>query len=231
MTDEELKKAMGFGAATTPQMPKAPTATTQGMQPIGAPGTPTGFGEVMQPRQRVDEIAADMMKSDSPLMRQAETRGLQAANRRGLLNSSIAVGEAQRAQLDAVVPMASAEADFRNRDVDRAFQADQAQRDRDQQTTLAKFDADTRERLQAIDIASRERLAAMDLDANMRRSAEGMISNILSLEQNMLANILQSPNLGKNQRANQIQAAEERMRMQMLLVEDLFGVNVDRLIA
>lgn len=240
--NKELKKAMGFGGATAPQLPNAPSATGQGMRPIGTPGTPTGFGDVTQPRARVDEIAADMMKSDSPLMRQAETRGLQQANRRGLLNSSIAVGEAQRSQLDAVVPMASAEADFRNREVergfqaeqaelDRGFQAGQAQLDRDQQTQLASFDADTRERLQRIDIESRERLAAMDLDANNRRSAESMITNLLSLEQNTIANIMANTNLSAEERRSQIEAAEQRLRSQMELAEDLFAVDVSQFTA
>lgn len=234
--NEQIKKAMAktatpAAAPTPPQAPAAPSLSTGGMQPISAPGTPTGFGQVMQPRQRVDEIVADMMATDSPLMRQAETRGLQAANRRGLLNSSIAVGEAQRAQLDAIVPMASAEADLRDRTEQRGFQAGQAQLDRDQQTSLSRFDADSRERLQKIDIESRERLARMDLDANSRRGAESMISSILSLEQNTLANIMANTKLGKGERANQIQAAEQRMRTQMALVEDLFGVNVDRLTA
>jgi hypothetical protein len=207
--NEQIKKALSNTAApAAPQAPAAPSLSTGGMQPIAAPGTPTGFGQVMQqPRQRVDEIAADMMKEDSPLMRQAETRGLQAANRRGLLNSSIAVGEAQRAQLDAIAPLAGAEADQR------------------QQDRMAQFDADTRERLQKIDIESRERLARMDLDANNRRGAEGMISNILSLEQNTLANIMANTRLSASERQRQIQAAEQRMRSQMDLVEGLFQID------
>lgn len=40
------------------------------------------------------QLAAQYMQQDSPLMQQARAQGLQAANRRGLLNSSIAVGEA-----------------------------------------------------------------------------------------------------------------------------------------
>ncbi len=204
-----------MAAPTAPAAPPTPSITTAQMQPITAPGTPTGFGQVTQPRQRVDEIAADMMTPDSPLMRQAETRGLQSANRRGLLNSSIAVGEAQRAQLDAIVPMASAEADLRDRTQQRGFQAGQARLDRDQQT-----------RLTTMEIEARERLARLDLDQNTRRGAEGMISNILSLEQNTLANIMANTKLSSGERQRQIQAAEARLRTQMAMVEDLFSINV-----
>lgn len=41
-----------------------------------------------------------MLQSDSPLMQQAATQGEQAANRRGLLNSSMAAGAAQGAMID-----------------------------------------------------------------------------------------------------------------------------------
>ena len=59
------------------------------------------------------KVAADIMSGDSKLMRAAETRGLQSANKRGLINSSIAVGAAQDEVLSEVVPLASQEAQQR----------------------------------------------------------------------------------------------------------------------
>ena len=239
LLDDLKKKPPGFGSVTPPA---APSAAGTAMQPIGTPGAPTGFGQVTQPRASVSDIAADMMKSDSPLMRQAETRGTQAANRRGLLNSSIAVGEAQRAQLDAVVPMAQAEADLRDRTVDRDFRAGQAQIDRDfqggqaerdrvQQTQLAEFDAGTRERLQKIDIAAKKYLAGMDMDADKRRMASQLISNSLSLRQNTIANINNNKDLSAEQRRSMIASAEQNLRQEMELYADLAGVDVSEFTA
>lgn len=51
-----------------------------------------------------------LMQSDNPLMRQAETAGLQKANRRGLLNSSVAVGAAQNEAYRVALPIAQQEA-------------------------------------------------------------------------------------------------------------------------
>lgn len=59
-----------------------------------------------QREDRVDRIAADMMKRDNPLMAKARASGMQVANRRGLLNSSLAAATAESAALDQVVPMA-----------------------------------------------------------------------------------------------------------------------------
>ena len=51
-----------------------------------------------------------IIDEDSPLMQQAETRGMQRANSRGLLNSSMAVGAAQSSLYDAALPIASQDA-------------------------------------------------------------------------------------------------------------------------
>ncbi|MBB4287613.1 hypothetical protein [Roseospira goensis] len=62
------------------------------------------------PGYRVDDPMAHlnrMTAQDSDLMRAARTQGLQAANRRGLLNSSMAAEAVERAAYDAAIPLAS----------------------------------------------------------------------------------------------------------------------------
>ena len=54
---------------------------------------------------------AGLISSGSPLLVQAQTRAAQEANRRGLLNSSIAVGAGESALYDAAMPIAQADAD------------------------------------------------------------------------------------------------------------------------
>jgi len=51
-----------------------------------------------------------LMSQQSPLMEMARTSGLKAANRRGLLNSSMAVGAAENEAYKAAIPIASQEA-------------------------------------------------------------------------------------------------------------------------
>jgi hypothetical protein len=96
---------------------------------------PTGL-----PRPLVDESVVKqvtgLMSQDSPLMTQAKTAGLQQANQRGLLNSSMAIGSAQDSAYRAALPIASQEA------------AQRAQRN-----------------AQSIDIGSREGMQQKDIDA------------------------------------------------------------------
>lgn len=58
------------------------------------------------------KIAAAYSSQSNPLMRSAAAKGLATANRRGLMNSSIAAGAAQKETLDVVVPMAMQKAEF-----------------------------------------------------------------------------------------------------------------------
>jgi len=64
----------------------------------------------VQPNQTVQGQVKDIIADNSPLMQQAETRALQKANSRGLMNSSIAVGAGQSAVFDAATPIAAADA-------------------------------------------------------------------------------------------------------------------------
>lgn len=60
--------------------------------------------------QTVAEQLAKVLGTDSPLMQQARTRALQAANARGLANSSMAVSAGEAAMYDAALPIAQADA-------------------------------------------------------------------------------------------------------------------------
>jgi hypothetical protein len=51
-----------------------------------------------------------LLASDNPYMRNAQQRGLEVAGRRGLLNSSMAAGSAQRSAIEAAAPLALQEA-------------------------------------------------------------------------------------------------------------------------
>lgn len=93
----------------------------------------------------------DLTKTDNPLMTQSRTSGLQMANQRGMLNSSIAAGASEGAAIAAAAPIATADAQLgessRQADLnrtqqvtlqegDQAFQGDQAGLDRTQQTAI-----------------------------------------------------------------------------------------------
>lgn len=60
--------------------------------------------------QTVEGRLGGLLASGSPLMTQAATKAAEAANGRGLLNSSMAVGEGQKAVIASALPIAQADA-------------------------------------------------------------------------------------------------------------------------
>jgi len=61
-------------------------------------------------QQTVQGQLQGIIASNSPLMQQAQTTALQQMNKRGLLNSSMAVGAGQQAVISQALPIASADA-------------------------------------------------------------------------------------------------------------------------
>ncbi|WP_395451203.1 hypothetical protein ACHMW7_16255 [Aminobacter sp. UC22_36] len=119
----------------------------------------------------------ELTSQDSKLNQAARTEGLKMANRRGLLNSSMAVGAAQDAVIKNAIPIASQDSaqDFaRNQDARafeygmagqndaQAFAKDQASLDRALQVQMQNSSIDANQAQQIRDIASREGMAAAD---------------------------------------------------------------------
>lgn len=69
----------------------------------------------VKPEQTVQGQIKAIIDADSPLMQQAETRGLQKANQRGLMNSSMAVGAGQAELYNVAAPIATSDAAAFNR--------------------------------------------------------------------------------------------------------------------
>jgi hypothetical protein len=81
-------------------------ATGLGLMP-GYSTSATGGGYDWTPQDdKVDTEVSRITQADSPLMRQARADGYAAANKRGLINSSMAVNAAQQSVLNAALPMA-----------------------------------------------------------------------------------------------------------------------------
>ncbi|MCL7941225.1 hypothetical protein M8009_13105 [Halomonas sp. ATCH28] len=85
--------------------------STQGTQALASGQANTGGSGGGSPG--ADSVQGQMqglMSQDNNLMKQARTSGLQKANQRGLLNSSMAVGASQDAMIRNAMPMAQQDA-------------------------------------------------------------------------------------------------------------------------
>lgn len=90
-------------------MVAAPTpATQQYVNQVAAPSAPSPRD--ITANETVAGQLNQLLSEESPYMQSAKNKALEQANARGLLNSSIAVGSAQRAAIDAALPIAQSDA-------------------------------------------------------------------------------------------------------------------------
>lgn len=200
----------------------------------------------------VADNVAKITSQDSPLMQRAKTSGLQMANRRGLLNSSIAVGAAQNAVIDAATPIASQDAST----AARAYEAGQdralseVQQDRSitsqegmqqksidaadtQQTRDIEFrqgeaakDRTLEESLQTQSFDLQERIARMNLDSNDRNAAAQFLTNMETMYNDRYAQIMANTTLNATQRTQFLEAAVKLRDKELNFVEQLYNVEL-----
>lgn len=109
-----------------------PVHTGGGLPPSQVPPVQTGGpGQVQSfaPVDVVQQMIDGMMKGQYG--QDARRQGLELANQRGLLNSSIAAGASQRAALEGITPFVQQGMGLLGQREQEAFQGEQAQRDRD----------------------------------------------------------------------------------------------------
>lgn len=122
MTTTAVDPGAGYNPGfVDPVQPTGPgTTNPNNPPPIVPPNVPgpaqsnpylgLDFVRNITPNELVSNQLQALLNRDSPYMRNAEQRGVEFAQRRGNLNSSIAAGSARRAALEAAMPIANADA-------------------------------------------------------------------------------------------------------------------------
>ena len=144
--------------------------------------------------QTVQGQIADITASGSPLMQQAQTQALQQMNRRGLINSSMAVGAGQQALYSAALPIAQQDATlFANQAKYNADIANQlAQFNTGQTNTASQFTSDALNRAAAANQAATNQAsqfssAASNQAALSNQAAQNQASQFTSAAANQAA--------------------------------------------
>lgn len=171
-----------------------------------------------------------LLSKQSPLQKQARTQGLQAANSRGLLNSSMAVGAAQDAAYKAALPIASQEAS-------QIHQANLSKQEFGQQKTLQSSDQQQqrylqeqdigfRERVSGLDREAQERIASLNLASSERAAAANLAASFENSYSSIIANIMNNENLPAADRQKYIDHAALVRDSNLALVEQLYNLDL-----
>lgn len=138
-----------FGSWTPPdEKPTLKDVEPLGSPPIEPPGAPPAEPPPIEPPPEpppyeppdpyipspdatVEDRVRGLLDSDSPYIRAARQRGIETAHSRGLLNSSIAAGSAERSAIEAALPIAL-------QDAAQSFQSEMAGYQGEIEAALAK---------------------------------------------------------------------------------------------
>jgi hypothetical protein len=129
-------------AASQPSALQAVSAQPPTAQmPVPAPGT-TPAGSTVEGR------VADIIRQGGPLQQLGQTRAAQIASNRGLLNTSMAAGAAQKANIESALPIAQQDAGFfqqaslqaQRGDIDASLQAQRGELEKSLQNRKAEID-------------------------------------------------------------------------------------------
>jgi hypothetical protein len=171
------------------------------MLPPGTPGalsTSTGASTYTPKNASVSKQLTGLLKADSPMLTQARTNAKKAANRRGLLNSSIAAGAGEAAAYDVALPIASQEAQQIH------------------QTNLT-----------GTDIASKEKVAFANISAHDREKATSAAVAMENIYGEAFRTIAHNQELPADARNAYLQHLGFIRDSNMNLIEQLYGIDLD----
>lgn len=157
----------------------------------------------------VQKQVAEITGKDSSLMRQAKTTGLQAANERGMLNSSTAIKSAQNAVLGAATPIAS----------QTASQINQNNMLKSQQTQETEQNRLNR--------AQTEQLAQWNLAADRQSKASAMIASMEQIYSSDYSAIMNNTALSNDARSSQLSSMIARRSQMLSFVEQMYDIDLD----
>lgn len=188
-----------------------------------------------QPQQIRDPLGIDtrirgLLSQNNPLFQNARVEGMRFANRRGLLNSSIAGQAAQQAVLGVALPIASQEAQQENQRViqlrDQAFSGDQAERERQQAQLLQRNQLASSDR-QFFSRLAEERAANLrGLEGERQRGAAALAA---SAEQNyatIFSNIANNDRIPAQAREQLLAQAARQRESTLRLVRQIYGIQL-----
>lgn len=172
-----------------------------------------------------------ILGADSPLMQRARTKGLEVANSRGLLNSSMAAGTAMNSMIDAALPIASQDSQQGNqrymqgREIDN--QRYMQQQEIANQRWLATLDSDTRKSLATMQENTKISIANLNLGSEDKQRIAAMVSSVQSNYTSSYATIVNNPDIPADVRDQYLTHIYSLMTNQLSLVESMYGVDLD----
>lgn len=197
-------------------------------------------------------IQAALLTAGSPYIDVAKSQATDAANRRGLFNSSIAAGAGQRAAIEASMPIvqqtaqqrADVEAQAKSYEQQTALQATDiasqkslaemstasqekiAQENRATQESIAQLDAATKTNLANLDVETQKFIKNMEISVNQQSNAASMAASMASTDAQMFAAIMANEKISSSARATYLQNIKAQTASNLGLLEQIYNIDL-----
>lgn len=218
------KVGQSSGDVPGPQLPVNPPGLppqpiTQAPAP-SSPGPAPAQAPTFEPQDaRVTTQLETIVATDSPLLTRARTRTKQEFNRRGLLNSSMAVQAGEAATLDVALPIASQQASQIQQSNLAGGQIASTER-------LAGRQIASTEQISASGIAATERIAASNIAAFDREKATAAIAALNASYQQAFSTIGANENLPAATREKYLIHLAAIRDTNFNLIEQLYDISL-----
>jgi hypothetical protein len=210
----------------TPIAPASPSAApaTPGTTTPGAATSYTPALNTLNPgTDTVEGRVNNIVKSGSPLIEQARTSAAQTANARGLLNSSIAVGEGEKAALNAALPIAS-------QDAQASLAVSQHNQDTTNQSLQFGAGAENDANLQKLRGDQSVQLANIDAGNKQILQSSASASAFFSQVSTAIGEILKEPNIGVEQKQQLVQKQIELLKNGLSVIGGIGNLDLTGLL-
>lgn len=173
--------------------------------------------------QTVQGQVQNIMGSDSPFVTQARTRANQDMNARGLINSSMALGEGEKAAYNAALPIASADANaaltVAGRNQDAANQAKQLE--------LTGNQAMEQQELRG---AQSKELAEIEAQYKQTMQSNDSAARFFSQISSSISDILKEPNIGVAQKNQLVQKQVDLLKNGLAVIGGISNLDLGGLL-
>jgi len=232
-----------------PQEFKVGEPSTPTVPPVGTPSTPTTQNAqpgiiqnakstsytpekiALDPAsQTVEGRITNLLKKDSPLLTDARTRAAQVANARGLINSSMAVGEGEKAVIQTAFPIASQDANaaltVAGRNQEAANQAGQFGAGAENVMRQQELSGEQAMEQQELRGAQSKELAQIEAQFKQIMQTNDSAARFFSQISASIGDILKEPNIGIDQKNQLVQKQIDLLKAGLAVIGGIENLDL-----
>lgn len=206
----------------------------------------------VDPELTVEKQMQGLLSSDSPYLQAARTRGLQFANQRGLLNTSIAAGASEKSAIESALPIAQQDAQYLqtgalttqkgriqeglyhtqgdiSKDIathEGGIASNLSAQEATQAQTLEGIAQEGENYRQQVELEMKDTLATMEIGSKERQSYANSVTEMGDNFMVELNNIQRDPNITGGAKTNAIATLQTAYRQNVETLASIYGVTI-----